>query len=94
LILEENRRDFLYFREVIQEGDFDNRSLEVDLQMALDIPVENINMQTEIWGNPQYNIRYNDILIVMYWDETRMVFHIADYFGVFENNRLVGFVAA
>lgn len=91
--MEENRADFLYFREVINEGDFDNRSLEVDLQMALNIPAENINMQTEIWGRPQYHIRYNDILIVMYWDSSKMKFHVADYFGVFEEDKLIAFIA-
>ncbi len=88
----ENRKDFIYFRDVILGGDFDNRSLEVDLQMSLGIPPENINVMTELSGLPQYYIRYNNILAILYWDEPTMNFIVINWYFEIEDDCIVGIV--
>jgi hypothetical protein len=89
---DQNYKDFKEFCEVIETGDFDNRSLAIDLQMSLDIDPCHINSMTEIWGFPQYMIRYNNILITMYWDENKALFNIPQCYCVFDGDTIVNFV--
>ena len=86
--MSEYLKDYRKFRKVIEESRIDNRTLVIELEDCLQIKPQNINSMTEVQGWPQYHVRYNDILVIMSWDENNMSFVFPDYFGIFEDNNL------
>lgn len=86
--MDEYLKDLMHFRNVIDESRIDNRTLVIELEDCLGIPAQNINSMNEVDGSPQYHVRYNDVLVIMYWDQYNMRFSFPNYFGIYEGNKL------
>ena len=87
--MDEKLQDFLHFKQIIDESRIDNRTLAISLEDVFGIPENMINSATEIKGGEQYHVRYKDILVIMYWNEDIMRFEFANYYGVYEGDKLV-----
>ena len=87
--MDKNLQDFLYFKRIIDESRFDNRTLTISLEDCFGIPENHINSTAEINGGIQYHVRYKDILVIMFWNEQTMAFEFPDYFGIYEGGKLV-----
>lgn len=80
--------DFNHFKKIINESNVDNRTLVISLGEYFNIPENMINSTAELYGGEQYHVRYNDILVIMFWNENTMRFVFPDYFGVYTNDTL------
>jgi hypothetical protein len=87
--MDKNLQDFLEFKQKIDESRIDNRTLAISLEDTFGIPENMINATTEIDGGEQYHVRYKNILVIMYWDESIMRFVFPNYYGVYEEDKLV-----